>query len=119
MVKNFKQWMKMNEQSTGLGPDEELGVYDDDMFIAKGDSDGEMKKIIVATIKDGELGGIDFETMEAFDHLDGIYQELIGYEADQIYVIDARSIKYGDDISINAEDLMKGTHHLNVLKVYN
>jgi hypothetical protein len=76
-------------------------------------------KIIVASIKDGQLGGIDFETMDAFDHLDGVYQELIGYEADQIYVIDAASIKYGDDISINAEDLMKGTHHLKILKIYN
>jgi hypothetical protein len=30
-VKTFKQFERMNEQSTGLGPDEELGVYDDDL----------------------------------------------------------------------------------------
>ena len=57
--------------------------------------------------------------MEAFDHLDAVYQELIGYEADQIYVIDASRLRYGDDISITADDLLQGTHHLKVLKVYN
>ena len=30
-IPTFKQFKEMNEQSTGLGPDEELGVYDDDL----------------------------------------------------------------------------------------
>jgi hypothetical protein len=119
-VKTFKQFERMNERHFFDENYPSGKKSDDDMFIAKGDSGGGMKKIIVASIKDGNINMVSFEKSENFDQLDSIYNEQIGYEHDEIYVIEVDDTCWGDDCFIAAKDLQSGniSSGMKILKVY-
>lgn len=78
------------------------------------------KKLIVASIKDGNINMVSFEKSENLDQLDSIYNEQIGYEHDEIYVIEVDDTCWGDDCFIAAKDLQSGniSYGMKILKVY-
>ena len=102
-IPTFKQFERMNEQ--------------EDFSIENQNN----KKIIVVSIKNGNINMVSFETMETFDDLDGVYREQIGYEHDEIYVIEVDDACWGDDCFVAVKDLQSGniSYGMKILKVYN